>query len=319
MCGWCSIKCVSISGKLFFCPFLFLKEMDNPFPLRAATNHSFFPMRPQELLDRPSTFFCLRWYVSPEACSAGTVRNRHSLIPTNYKAICRSTRRPSTLLSMPLRDCTPPQTKAQYRKLGIFEEPEIEPYPQPILRITQRLFRPRPRHFLTSPPQSLRSSSGRPSTFPPSPAPRPVLRPLLLHHKADLSLCLFGKGHKLSDSLDDGVNLYVVALHFPLQLLQFLREFLVPCERPPQLNKCSHHINAHLNRSAAVQYGRRHDGPMFCENERQFRLPPCRELDVAFCDFKRVNSSRVNLNTKSSGNRSMLRRTCSFKRLVVTA
>jgi hypothetical protein len=30
-------------------------------------------------------------------------------------------------------------TKTQYRKLGIFEEPEIDLYPQPILRIMQQL------------------------------------------------------------------------------------------------------------------------------------------------------------------------------------
>jgi hypothetical protein len=30
-------------------------------------------------------------------------------------------------------------TKAQYRKLGIFAEPEIDLYPQPIPRIMQRL------------------------------------------------------------------------------------------------------------------------------------------------------------------------------------
>ena len=35
-------------------------------------------------------------------------------------------------------------TKTQYRKLGIFEEPEIDLYPQPILRIMQRLLQYRP-------------------------------------------------------------------------------------------------------------------------------------------------------------------------------
>lgn len=49
-----------------------------------------------------------------------------------------------------------------------------------------------------------------------------------------------------------------------------------------------------------------------------FRRPPQLDLDVAKCDFKSANSDRVSRNAKSSGKRSLLRRTCSLSRRVVT-
>ena len=41
-------------------------------------------------------------------------------------------------------------------------------------------------------------------------------------------------------------------------------------------------------------------------------------FDIAICDFKKSNSSLVNWNMKSLGNRSILRFTCSFRRRVST-
>src|SRR6516162_6555036 len=49
-----------------------------------------------------------------------------------------------------------------------------------------------------------------------------------------------------------------------------------------------------------------------------FRRPPHRELDVANCDIKILNSGGVRRNMKPAGNRSLFRLICSLSHVVET-
>ena len=53
--------------------------------------------------------------------------------------------------------------------------------------------------------------------------------------------------HQLSNGFEEGANLPIVSANSPLKLLQLHRHLLMARRKLPQLHKCSHDCNIHVN------------------------------------------------------------------------
>ena len=75
--------------------------------------------------------------------------------------------------------------------------------------------------------------------------------------------------HQLTDGVEEGLNVSVVAYHFPLQLAQLGCQLFMRDDSVPQPHKGTDHEDAHVDCVRAVQHVGCHDGPMLSKDVGQ--------------------------------------------------
>jgi hypothetical protein len=71
--------------------------------------------------------------------------------------------------------------------------------------------------------------------------------------------------HELADGVEEGVNLSVMPTHFPFELCQFARQYLVAHSQFPELYERSHNGDIYMNGPLTAQHAREHGDTLFRE------------------------------------------------------